>query len=460
MKSTHRKSKKRKGMHVGLIRRILKVRWAGQVFISRCATVQKLVDYLWLRKSGSKQSATNYFWHLSRFCHWAKISPDCILGKTREDLEVLVQSYLDEVRRRSVQRGSTARYANTSLACLKTFFRVNGFNRENNLELRLHGYNVPPRTRSRPEYVPTLAEACRMAERAGSIRNRAIIYTLFSAGLRNTAIRSLMVKDVIKELEAGQKNLLIKVEPEWNRRIPGACKNSIPYYTFTSTQATEAIREMLKRRKEIFGFIKDDEPLFISMGSQRNRRMPLSARELQEVVKKAAREADIEKWEHVIPHSLRKVFESILRSLMKDGGRMDGKDQEFLIGHILPGTQDPYYDWSKIDKLRNEFSKLLFTEEKSPEAENLGIYKEIAKLFGIDPNEIKKKKENELGRLLTLKEEKEELEASIKARLNGSYKKEVKEQKIILTSKLQDYLNDDWKFLSIVDQDHVIVERL
>ena len=459
MKTTRRQPKKRKGMHVGLIQRILKVRWTGQVFVSRCVTVQKLIDYLWLRKSGSKQSVTNYFWHLSGFCHWTKISPDDILGKTRENLEKCVQSYLDEIRRRSVQRGSTARYANTSLACLKTFFRVNGFNRENNLELRLQGYNVPPRTRSRPEYVPTLGETFRMAERAGSIRNRAITYTLFSTGLRNTAIRALMVKDVIKEIEAGQKNLLIKVEPEWNKRIPGACKNSIPYYTFTSAQATEAIREMLKRRKEIFGFIKDDEPLFISMGSQRSRRMSLSSRELQEIVKNAAKEAGIKEWKHVTPHSLRKVFESILRSPMKDGGRMDGKDQEFLIGHILPGTQDPYYDWSKIDKLRSEFSKLMFTEEKSPEVENLGMYKEMARLFGINPDEIRKKRENELGRLLTLKEEKEELEASIKVRLNGSCKKEVKEQKIISTSELQGYLNDDWKFLSIVDQDHVIVER-
>jgi hypothetical protein len=299
-----------------------------------------------------------------------------------------------------------------------------------------------------------------MAERAGSIRNRAIIHTLFSTGLRNTAIRALIVKDIIKEIEAGQKNLLVKVEPEWNKRIPGACKNSIPYYTFTSAQATEAIKEMLKRRKEIFGFIKDDEPLFISMGSQRSRRMALSGRELQEIVKNAAKEASIKEWEHVTPHSLRKVFESILRSPMKDGGRMDGKDQEFLIGHILPGTQDPYYDWSKIDKLRNEFSKLMFTEEKSPEVENLGMYKEMAKLFGINLDEIRKKRENELGRLLTLKEEKEELESSIKARLNGSCKKEAKEQKIISTSELQDYLNDDWRFLSIVDQDHVIVERL
>jgi hypothetical protein len=298
-----------------------------------------------------------------------------------------------------------------------------------------------------------------MAERAGSIRNRAIIYTLLSTGLRNTAIRALIVRDVIKELEAGQKNLLVKVEPEWNKRIPGACKNSIPYYTFTSAQAAEAIREMLERRKEIFGFIRDDEPLFISMGSQRSRRIPLSSRELQEIVKNAAKEAGIKEWTHVTPHSLRKVFESVLRSPMKDGDRMDSKDQEFLIGHILPGTQDPYYDWSKIGKLRNEFSKLMFTEEKLPEVENLSMYKEMAKLFGINPDEIRKKKENELGRLLTLKEEKEELEASIKMQLTGYSKEEAKEQKIILKNKLQDHLNDGWKFLSIIDDDHAVVER-
>lgn len=453
----NRRSKKRK--RVGLVRKILRVRWTGEIFVSSCPTVQKLVDFLWLRKTGSKQSTVTYFWHVSRFCHWAKIGPDDILGKPRERLEELVQSFLDEVRRRSVQRGSTARYANTSLACLKTFFRVNGFSRENNLELRLQGYNVPPRTRSRPEYVPTLPETCRMAERAGNTRNRAIIYTLSSTGLRNSAIRALLVKDVLEEIETEQKYLLIKVEPEWNKRIPGACKNSIPYYTFTSVQATNAIKEMLKKRKEIFGFIKDDEPLFISMGSRRSRKLPLSSRELEELVKNAAKEAGIKEWENVVPHSLRKVFESVLRSPMKDGGRMDQKDQEFLMGHILPGTQDPYYDWSKIGKLRNEFSKLLFTEEKSPETESLRIYQEMTRLFGIDPDEIKKKRESELGRSLTLKEEKEALETSIKARVSGSFKEEASEQKIIPKNELQNHLNDGWKFLGIIDQDHAIVER-
>jgi hypothetical protein len=298
-----------------------------------------------------------------------------------------------------------------------------------------------------------------MAERAGSKRNRAIVYFLFSTGLRNTSLRAILVRDISKEIKDGCAHLLIKIEPEWNKRMSGACKNNIPYYTFTSLQATKAIKEMLAERLEKLQFVGPDEPLFIAERSYLQKRKPLSNKTLETLIKNAAKEAGIEDWKHVSPHSLRKVFECVLRSPLKDGGRMDPKDQEFLMGHILPGTQDPYYDWSKINRLRNEFSKLVFTEEKSPEVENLGIYKEMAKLFGINPDEIRKKKEEELSRLLTLKEEKEELETSIKARLTSNPKEEASEQKIIPKNELQDHLNNGWKFLSIIDQDHAIVEK-
>jgi len=209
-------------------------------------------------------------------------------------------------------------------------------------------------------------------------------------------VRALRVKDVIKEIEAGYQNLLIKVEPELNRRIPGSCKACIPYYSFTYVQATHAIKEMLEERKVKLGFVGEDEPLFIAGGTRLRRKLPLSDKEMVEVVKKAARERGIKEWRCVTPHSLRKVFESVLRSPLKDGGRMDTKDQEFLMGHILPGTQDAYYDWTKINRLRGEYSKLVFEEIASPELENLNMYREMAKILGINSDEVKKKKEEEL----------------------------------------------------------------
>ena len=44
---------------------------------------------------------------------------------------------------------------------------------------------------------------------------------------------------------------------------------------------------------------------------------------------------------------------------------MDMATQEFLFGHILPGTQDPYYDRSKKDYHRVEYAKLNFARETS-----------------------------------------------------------------------------------------------
>jgi len=443
-----------------LIRRVLKVRWTGEVFVSEFDCVQNLIDYLWLRKSGSRGSVIHYCWLVAKFCRWAKLSPEGVLSKSREELEKLVQKFLDEVHSRSKRHGISARHVNTAMACLKTFFRKNGFNRENNLDLRLQSYYQAPRTRNRPQYVPTLAEACLMSERAGSKRNRAVIKTLKSTGLRNSALRAIIVEDVIKELEAGYENLLIKVEPEWNKRIPGACKNGIPYYTFTSADATQAIREMLDERKERFGSVGEYEPLFISEGTRVNKRSPLSDRELQEIVKNAAKEAGIKDWKHVTPHSLRKVFESVLRSPMKNGDRMDPKDQEFLMGHILPGTQDAYYDWTKINKLRSEFSKLVFEDKKSPELESLNVYREMARIFGIDPDEVKTRSQVQLGRLLTLKEEKEALVADIKARLVAFSQGNAAEQKMIPKEELQIHLDNGWKFLGVIDQQQVIVQRL
>jgi len=84
------------------------------------------------------------------------------------------------------------------------------------------------------------------------------------------------------------------------------------------------------------------------------------------IVKRAARLAGIREWKHVTSHCLRKAFESVLRSPTVDGGRMDKGTQEFLIGHILPGTQDAYYDKTDIEFHRSEYAKLDFSRGGIP----------------------------------------------------------------------------------------------
>ena len=83
------------------------------------------------------------------------------------------------------------------------------------------------------------------------------------------------------------------------------------------------------------------------------------------LVKNAALRAGIERWMDVHPHCLRKAFESALREDNADGRKLDVKTQEFLLGHILPGSQENYYDRSKVDWLRKEYAKLNFTTSQS-----------------------------------------------------------------------------------------------
>jgi len=145
--------------------------------------------------------------------------------------------------------------------------------------------------------------------------------------------------------------------------IPQACKSNVPYITFLSKEAVEALRVYIEERKKRYGSIPDGAPLYIGerggLEKEVRNMVPLKKETLKSVVKEAARRAGIEKWIDVYPHCLRKAFERAVRN-----GGLDPKDQEFLMGHILPGSQDTYYDKTKIDELRNKYAKIEFFPQR------------------------------------------------------------------------------------------------
>jgi integrase len=273
----------------------------------------------------------------------------------RYEAEKLVQRYADSLR------DSSPRYSNLAIAILKAFFAVNGFNHSRALELET--YHVQCRFRISPEYIPTKLEVYRMADSACSLRDRAIILTLFSTGLRNSTIRGLRYRDVVEELRRGNTNILTPVYPEMKDMVPDACKGKIVYYVFTCEEATQALKLYLQEKEGKYGGIEDSGPLFSSEYNQipRNERRnkPLEARELRNIVKAAAKRAGITQWEAVHPHCLRKSFETVLHSQLIDGGNLDVKIQEVFMGHILPGSQDPYFDRSKVEYMRMLWSSKL-----------------------------------------------------------------------------------------------------
>lgn len=322
-------------------------------------SVQRLLNHL-SRYTKSSSSREVYLNVLRRFCQWSGYGPDELVRLPKERAENLVQSYADGLAAKDRSKA----YVNSVIKRLKTFFKVNGYAGETELNIRT--YFLPARYRKVPEYIPTKREVHSMADAADGRRDRAIILALWSSGLRVSTFCALNYGDVVAELENGEPHVMIPVYPKMKERVADACKGLVSYYSFICTKAGEALRSYLRERKEKYGQIKPEDPLFHSdwtLWARRERSgKRLGRRGIGLIVKSAARLAGIRRWKYVTPHCLRKAFESVLRSPTIDGGRMDKGTQEFLMGHILPGTQDAYYDKTNIDFHRSEYAKLDFSQ--------------------------------------------------------------------------------------------------
>jgi site-specific recombinase XerD len=310
------------------------------------------------RKCGSEASRRGYLRCVYSFCSYVKLNPNTLLTQPKKIIETRVQDFVDQFN----DGRHSLRYINNMIQLLRTFFKVNGF--KGNRELEIEAYHMPARYRKVQEYIPTKNEIYLMADSAGSLRNRTIVLMLYSTGLRNSTLRALLVSDVQEELERGISNIFVPIYPEMKLIDPFACKGNIPYFMFASDEATQSLRLYLRERKEKYGSVSGAEPLFTSDFNQvdrNDRRLKtMSPRQLQHVVKMAAKNAGLSQWKEVKPKCLRTAFETVLHSELVDGGRIDPKIQEFFIGHILLGSEDAYFDRTKVEILRAEYSKLNF----------------------------------------------------------------------------------------------------
>jgi len=367
-------------------------------------------------------------------------------------LEKEIEGFLD--------RYPCRRTANTYKHLLKTFFMQNG---KRDLEYPIY-YQPSRGGGTRPMCVPIMEEAWKMSNYAGSLKAHAIVRVLWTTGVRNATFRALKYGSVAtkelmfqeynfkKEIEEGKKNLAVIVYPEMKKDVPDACKNRIPYFVFTPKETTEALRNYLDERERRNGRIDDDEFLFPSdsRGFSQDERVnkPMTSGALIKVVRGAARRAGLKNWERVTPHSLRKTFNQILKD-QPENSRLPLEDKEFFMGHIMGGSREAYYDRTKVEKMREKFSKQIFTPGTSSEGE---LAEKLAKVFGIDYELVKNEAEKRNNRKPTQDEVITVLGEFIKK--NGK-----KEQKIINLSELADYIKKGWLYLNHLPDGTAIVYR-
>ena len=354
-------------------------------------SVNNVLRYLKNRKTGSEASRKIYCYALHMFCRHTGRTPDELVAMRKGEIERLMEDFGYKKK----ECGCSSRTVNVHLCNLKTFFLVNGFKNEKELDVEF--FYQPARARTRSEYIPTLEEALKMAECAKTLRDKAIILLLAFSGLRNSTLRAIRYGDIEEELQRGEDNLLIRVYPDMKKLVPSACKGNIQYFTFTAKKTTEILRLYLAQKVDKAGELRDEDPVFSSEYNQLPReerlRKPFSDRQLQVIVKRTAKDAKIKEWKAVTPHCLRKTYETFLRSRLRDGSRLDIQTQIYLMGHTLPGGLGPYFD-ARVEDLRKEYSKLVFSpsDEKLTKAiEVLKAASDLLRSYGAQstPSEAK-----------------------------------------------------------------------
>jgi len=429
------------------------------------SSVNKCLTY-YSRKVKSEGTRSNFGTILNAFCKFCGRNPEDIIGLSSEEASNYVQNYVDSLalKERSI------RYVNMCLAYLKTFFKVNGFKGDRALEVERH--YQPSRYRKRGEYIPTSNEIHDMSLAAGSLRNKALILGLYTSGLRNSTIRAVLFKDVKEELDNDLKNIKMPVYSEMKRIDSGACKGNIPYYSFFSKEATRAVRVYLSDRERTQGNIGFDEPLFCADSSnmtiERKRHTLVLKKSLEALVKNAARKAGIVNWKDVYPHCLREAFEGALRN-----SGVDIKDQEFLMGHILPGVQDTYYDKTKTKYLRGKYKQVIFFPERGfSEEQRKRQILDTVKLLGYSDDKIKRVEEvlakykniddglDEIKKL-SLTSNKEQKPTENKTETTNKYSLMSREVRIVKgENKLLHSLNHNWDLIKELSDQRFVVQKL
>lgn len=259
---------------------------------SEYRSVQKLLNHL-ARRIKSEGSRDSYLSWLYRFCKNVGKDPDEVVATDPRWIRESVQEFVDDAGTTAAETGNLAR------AALGAFLKSNGFDGSDRPAIQVRGFFSPARkTIEMDDYVPSREEIYRMAGtgRVNNVRDRAAILVLFTSGLRQGTLRALCYRDIRQELEKGVVPLKIPVYPEMKKVVKDACKGNVPYYTFISQQAVDALKAYLRELEAQVGKLGDDDVLFNGWKHDRylrEKRQAMGRSTMMFLVKNATRRAEI-----------------------------------------------------------------------------------------------------------------------------------------------------------------------
>lgn len=280
--------------------------------------IRDFLEHTEVGRNQARKTIENYQHYLNRFLKWyGDKSPHTITLNDIHKYRLFLNRYEDD-------RGRTlgVKTQNYHVIALRAFFK---YLTKNDIPIlppeKIDLQKIPERT---VEYL-TREELERLFEEVGSesviqLRNRAIIETLYSTGLRVSELTSLNISQV----DLKRKEFMVRG------------KGKKPRIVFLSDRAAMHIENYLKMRKDNF------DPLFINHGRARTgdditleEKRRLTRVSVEYIVRTTARKAGIIK--KVTPHILRHSFAT---ELLLNGA--DIRSVQEMLGHSSITTTQIY----------------------------------------------------------------------------------------------------------------------
>ena len=277
--------------------------------------IEKFLRYLEIEKNASKHTILNYHLDLKVFSNFMKDTP-------LENVDYLsLRKYLAFLKGENLKNRTIAR----KLSSLRTFFKFlcrEGYLKSNPTSLIL----TPKLEKTLPLFL-TESEAEKLVESPGKddasgLRDRAILETFYSTGMRISELVGLNVEDVdfiggaVKVLGKGKKERLIPI----------------------GDRALRAVRNYLDRRSVT------TKAIFLNKNGRR-----LTDRGVRQIFEKYIRIASLK--EGISPHTLRHSFAT---HLLNRGA--DLRSVQELLGHVNLSTTQIYTHLT-TERLKDVYDK-------------------------------------------------------------------------------------------------------
>jgi len=281
--------------------------------------IDKFMNYLKIEKNAAAHTVTNYTIDLKSF--------RAFLGE--RDIaavdHLVLRRFLAEMRAKNYSKRTIAR----KLASLRTFFKF--LYREGYIKTNPITAILTPKLDKKLPVVLDVAKVARLVQSppedaVSGLRDRAILETLYSAGIRVSELVGLDLDDVdfisgvIKVLGKGSKERMVPIgEP-----------------------ALAAIRRYVEERDD--AKVRDRDAVFLNKSGKR-----LTDRSIRRIIDKYIRACSIQ--EHISPHSLRHSFATHLL----DRGA-DLRSVQELLGHMNLSTTQ-IYTHVTMERLKTVYDK-------------------------------------------------------------------------------------------------------